>query len=114
MAGLLKLLLQIRCEEHGVAPKLIATSADLAAIAEDDGADVPALGGWRREMFGADALRLKRGEIAILVRDSRPALVEVGPGAPDGAVSQSPGRDAAAPPGPRRASRRGGRRARRG
>ena len=112
VAGLLKLLLQIRCEEHGVAPKLIATSADLAAIAEDDGADVPALGGWRREMFGADALRLKRGEIAIVIRDSRPALLEVGAG--DGAVSQAPGRDAAAPPGPRRGSRRGGRRARRG
>ena len=114
VAGLLKLLLQIRCEEHGVAPKLLALSADLAAIARSDTADVPALQGWRREIFGADALRLKRGEIAIVIRDSRPALLDVDSGASGGAIIPAQARDAPELPAPRTGSRRAARRARRG
>ena len=114
VAGLLKLLLQIRCEEHGVAPKLLASSADLAAIAQSDTADVPALQGWRREIFGADALRLKHGEIAIVIRDSRPALLEVGSGVPGGTVIPAQAGDAPEPLAPRTGSRRAARRARRG
>ncbi|MSO72030.1 MAG: ribonuclease D [Rhodospirillaceae bacterium] len=62
---LLKLLLKARSETHDVAQKLIASSDDVDAIAMSDTADVPALHGWRRELFGEDALRLKHGKLAI-------------------------------------------------
>jgi len=62
---LLKVLLKLRCEENNVAQKLVATSDAIEAIARDDNADVPALSGWRRELFGADAIALKNGEIAL-------------------------------------------------
>jgi len=64
---LLKVLLKMISESHGVASKVIATVDDLEAIASDDGADVPALHGWRRELFGDSALKLKHGEIALAV-----------------------------------------------
>ena len=62
---LLKLLLKARSERHHVAQRLIATSDEVEAIALDDAADVPALQGWRRELFGEDALKLKHGKLAI-------------------------------------------------
>jgi ribonuclease D len=62
---LLKVLLKMTSEAHGVAPKLIANVDDLESIAADDSADVPALTGWRRKLFGENALKLKRGEIAL-------------------------------------------------
>lgn len=62
---LMKVLLKLRCEENGVAQKLVANTGDLEAIAADDAADVPALQGWRREMFGDDALDLKQGRLAL-------------------------------------------------
>ncbi len=62
---LLKLLLKARSEEHDVAQRLIATSDDIDAIALSDTADVPALHGWRRELFGEHALKLKHGKLAI-------------------------------------------------
>jgi ribonuclease D len=64
---LLKVLLKMTSESHGVASKIIATVDDLEAIASDDTADVPALHGWRRELFGDTALKLKHGEIALAV-----------------------------------------------
>ncbi len=74
---LLKVLLRIRCEEEGVAPKLLATVADLEKIALSDAADVPALKGWRRQVFGEDALRLKRGELALVLNGTRVEVVEL-------------------------------------
>jgi ribonuclease D len=74
---LLKVLLKARAEEAGVASKLIATVADLELIANDDDADTPALKGWRREAFGADALKLKRGELALVLDGTRVRVVEV-------------------------------------
>ena len=68
---LLKVLLKQVCEDHGVASKLIANTDDLESIAADDKADVPALHGWRREVFGDLALALKRGELALSVRDKK-------------------------------------------
>jgi ribonuclease D len=65
------------CEAHQVAQKLVATSEDLEAIAADDEAAVPALSGWRYEVFGKDALALKHGRLALTVRHNRIALVEV-------------------------------------
>jgi ribonuclease D len=62
---LLKLLLKTKSDRHHVAQRLIATSDDVEAIALSDTADVPALHGWRRELFGEDALKLKHGKLAI-------------------------------------------------
>jgi ribonuclease D len=62
---LLKLLLKTRSERHHVAQRLIATSDDIEALALSDTADVPALHGWRRDLFGEDALRLKHGKLAV-------------------------------------------------
>jgi ribonuclease D len=74
---LLKVLLKARSEDAGVASKLIATMADLEKIACDDEAETPALQGWRREAFGEDALKLKRGEIALVFDGGRVRAVEV-------------------------------------
>jgi ribonuclease D len=74
---LLKVLLKARAEDAGVASKLIATVADLEKIAGDDEATTPALEGWRREAFGEDALKLKRGEIALVLDGGRVRAVEV-------------------------------------
>jgi ribonuclease D len=74
---LLKVLLKARSEETHVAPKLIATVADLERIAVDDKADVEALHGWRLKVFGEDALKLKRGEIALVLNGSKVEVVEI-------------------------------------
>ncbi|OYX30912.1 MAG: ribonuclease D [Caulobacterales bacterium 32-69-10] len=74
---LLKVLLKARAEDAGVASKLIATVADLEKIAGDDKAPVQALQGWRRELFGEDALRLKRGELALVLDGARVRVAEV-------------------------------------
>ena len=65
ISELLKLLLKARSEQHDVAQRLIANSDDINSIALSDTADVPALHGWRRELFGEDALKLKHGKLAI-------------------------------------------------
>jgi ribonuclease D len=74
---LLKVLLKARAEDAGVASKLIATVSDLEKIAGDDEAETSALQGWRREAFGEDALKLKRGEIALVLDGGRVRAVEV-------------------------------------
>jgi ribonuclease D len=68
---LLKVLLRMSAERHGVAAKVLATTDDLEKIAADDDADVPALKGWRRELFGEQALKLKRGELSLAVENGR-------------------------------------------
>lgn len=75
LVELLKVLLKMKCDDHDVAQKLVASSADLDKIAADDNADVPALHGWRREVFGEDALRLKHGELALAAQGNRIKLV---------------------------------------
>jgi ribonuclease D len=65
LADLLRVLLKARAEAEGVAQRLIASGADLDALAAGAGEELPALHGWRLEVFGRDALRLKRGEIAL-------------------------------------------------
>jgi ribonuclease D len=76
---LLKVLLKMISESHGVASKIIATVDDLEAIAADDKADVPALAGWRRELFGETALKLKRGKLALAVSDNHVVAIETQP-----------------------------------
>ncbi|PPD43284.1 MAG: ribonuclease D [Methylocystis sp.] len=68
---LLKVLLRQVTEQTGVAAKMIATVEDLEAIASDDHADVQALRGWRRAIFGEKALELKRGRLALAVENGR-------------------------------------------
>lgn len=68
---LLKVLLRMTAEEHGVAAKVLATVDDLEQIAADDNADVPALHGWRHELFGEAALRLKHGELSLGINRGR-------------------------------------------
>ncbi len=73
---LLKVLLRMISERHHVAAKVIATVDDLDRIAADDRADVPALTGWRRELFGEKALALKHGRLALAIEKGRVAIVE--------------------------------------
>ena len=75
-AELLKVLLKMVAEEQGVAARIIASTEDLEKIAADDRADVAALRGWRRQLFGEQALALKRGELALSM--SRRGVVAVG------------------------------------
>ena len=65
---LLRVFLKACAAEHGVASKILATTDDLEAIARSDEADVPALKGWRRELFGNDALALKAGGVGLTVK----------------------------------------------
>lgn len=74
---LLKVLLKIVAEQHGVASKVIATIDDLEKIAADDDADVAALHGWRKELFGKQALELKRGDLALGFEDKKIQLIEL-------------------------------------
>ncbi|PCH45638.1 MAG: ribonuclease D [Hyphomicrobiales bacterium] len=74
---LLKVLLKVVAEQHGVAGKVIATVDELEKIAADDDADVPALQGWRRELFGKQALELKRGDISLGFEDRKIQVIEL-------------------------------------
>src|SRR5215831_10359553 len=73
---LLKVLLRMTAERHGVAAKVIATVDDLDRIAADDDADVPALKGWRRDLFGEKALALKQGRLALAVDNGKVVTVD--------------------------------------
>jgi ribonuclease D len=77
LLDLLKVLLKIQCERHGVAQKLVATVPELEAIAVGDDAHVAAMGGWRYEVFGEWALRLKRREIALGIDENGAAVIEL-------------------------------------
>lgn len=76
LADLLRVLLKAKSESLGVAPRLIASSADLDLIAAGD-RDVAALHGWRREAFGDDAIRLCKGEIALSAKGSEVRVVRL-------------------------------------
>lgn len=76
LADLLRVLLKAKTESSGVASKLIAPASDLDAIAAGQ-RDVPALSGWRREVFGEDALRLCEGRIALAAKGRNVKVVEL-------------------------------------
>ena len=76
---LLKVLLRIVAERESVGARVIASTDDLEAIAANDDADVAPLKGWRRKMFGEQALALKRGEIALGFDGSRAEVIELEP-----------------------------------
>jgi ribonuclease D len=75
LVDLLRVLLKFQCEEHHVAQRLVATTADLEAIAAYDAPDVAALRGWRREVFGRAALALKQGKLGLAVDKGQVVLV---------------------------------------
>ena len=77
VVDLLKTLLRLRAEAAGVAPRLIANSEDIERLAagEDDG--VAALQGWRNEVFGKDALALRKGDLAIALENGEAVVVEL-------------------------------------
>jgi ribonuclease D len=77
IADMLRVLLKARADKLGVASKLIASSADLDALAGEESPDVPALKGWRRQVFGDDALRMMAGELALVARPDGVELIEV-------------------------------------
>jgi len=76
LADLLRVLLKAKCESTGVAQKMIASAAELDMIAAGR-RDVPALKGWRREVFGKDALRLCAGEVALALRGRKVDVIDV-------------------------------------
>ena len=75
LVSLLKVLLAAKCEEHDVAPKLVASSDDIDRLASEDQPDIPSLAGWRRRVFGEDALALKGGQVALGVAGKRIKLI---------------------------------------
>ncbi len=75
LVELLKVLLKQRCDTCDVAPKLIANVSDLERIASDEDPGVPALSGWRHEVFGQYALDLKSGKLALACQDDRVILI---------------------------------------
>jgi ribonuclease D len=77
LVSLLKVLLAAKCEEHHVAAKLVASSDEIDRLASEDAPDIPALHGWRHEVFGADAQALKAGGVALAVAGKRIRLVRI-------------------------------------
>ncbi len=74
LADMLRVLLKAKTENEGVAPKLIASSADLDALAAGE-RDVAALKGWRKEVFGNDALKLCDGQVGLAVKGQKVVIV---------------------------------------
>ena len=77
LVELLKVLLKMKSDEHNVAVKLIASTDDLALVAADDNAAVPALHGWRYEVFGQYAKALKEGKIALAAKGNHMKIVDI-------------------------------------
>lgn len=77
IADLLKVFLKARAEQLGVASKLIASGGDLEALAGEDEPDLVVLHGWRREVFGEDALRLREGKLGLVARPGGVKVIEV-------------------------------------
>lgn len=74
---ILKMLVKIQAALHDVAPKLIISNDDLLKLASEEEPDIPALKGWRREVFGEDALAVKRGALAIGLKGSKIEKFEI-------------------------------------
>ncbi len=75
MVALFQALLQIRCTQHHITRGLVANRKDLESLARGDN-DTPVLHGWRRHIFGADALRIRNGEIALSIRHQKMTVIE--------------------------------------
>ena len=76
VGDLLNVLLKKICDEQGVAQRIVANAEELQELAANDKADVAALKGWRRELFGEAALKLKHGEIALAIDGERVSIID--------------------------------------
>ena len=77
VVDLLKTLLRLRAEEAGVAPRLIANAEDIEKLAAHEDDDVAALHGWRNDVFGRDAIAMRKGELAIALEKGEAVVVEL-------------------------------------
>jgi ribonuclease D len=77
LVALLKVLLAAKSEQNNVASRLVAGSDDIDRLALEENPDIQALHGWRREVFGNDALLLKQGRVALGVDGKRVKLIPV-------------------------------------
>ena len=77
LVDLLKILLKSISAQNEVVPRVIASTADLQELAMNDNADVPVLKGWRRELFGEVALKVKHGELAVTIKNKHIKTVPV-------------------------------------
>jgi ribonuclease D len=77
VVDLLKTLLRLRAEAAHVAPRLIANADEIERLAAGDDDDLPTLHGWRHEVFGKDAVALRKGELAIAVENGEAVVVEL-------------------------------------
>src|SRR3954471_8893158 len=77
VVDLLKTLLRLRAESAHVAPRLIANADEIERLAAGDDDDLPTLHGWRHEVFGKDAVALRKGELAIAVENGEAVVVEL-------------------------------------
>jgi ribonuclease D len=77
LVALLKVLLNACAEQNNVAARLVASAEEIEALALDESGEHGILSGWRAEMFGNDALRLIRGEIALSAQGKRVKIVPV-------------------------------------
>jgi ribonuclease D len=75
LVALLRVLLAEKAESHDVAPRLLASADDLDRLACEEAPEIPALHGWRMQVFGEDALALKAGRIALGVQGRRIKLI---------------------------------------
>lgn len=78
IVDVLKLLLKHQCEKHNIVPSVIAKSSELQLLAEQDSPDVPALSGWRYDIFGRYAQELKNGKLAITIDNGQVNIVVAG------------------------------------
>jgi ribonuclease D len=74
---MLRVLLKHVTESHNVAPRLIASAEELEKLALSDAADIPALKGWRRDIFGEAALAMKAGKVALTVHKGKIKLLSL-------------------------------------
>lgn len=77
VVDLLKTLLRLRAETAGVAPRLIANAEDIEKLAAGEDDEVGALHGWRNEVFGRDAIAMRRGDLAIALENGEAVVVEL-------------------------------------
>jgi len=77
LVSLLKVMLAAKSEQHHVASRLVASSDDIDRLALEDGPDIPSMHGWRREVFGNDALLLKQGRVALGVEGRRVKFIQI-------------------------------------
>jgi ribonuclease D len=75
---LLKTLLRLRATQYRVAPRLVASADDLERLASGENENVPALHGWRAEVFGNDAVALREGRLAIALDNGEAVVIETG------------------------------------